>query len=365
MKELNAELHQLQLPLKSTLGTSRWSIHARDVIILQLRDPESGFSGYGESAPLEQFGTESINQALYAFAQIMEERPFDNMLSTRLDDLALTTCSYSATPTVRYALESAVLDLQAKREGVPLHVYLGGDEETEQLLVNALIGDGDARHAQVAASRAMDEGFACIKMKVAARDLEEDIDRVTMVRDTIGADALLRLDANGGWTRKQSERAIHLLESMNIEYIEQPLGPDDIDGLTGLAADSPIPIAADESLRNAEDIEILMDSAIPVFILKPMALGSVAQLRSLARRLHSSAKKVIFTSFIDSAIGRAAAMHLAASLPFSKDYYHGFATGAMFARDTANMDEAIGSMLRLPGANGIGFTPDLEKLRTD
>ncbi len=364
MNTPSASLTELELPLKTSFGTSRWKIRSRRIILLELFDPHSGYYGYGEAAPLEEFGTERYSQMLYALRQAVEENSFHRMLESPIHLLQGMTCSFSATPTARFAIESAVLDIKAKRERIPLRVLLGGEESLESIRVNAVIGDGTVGHAARTAHSAIDSGFGCIKIKVGAREIEEDRDRVAAVRQSSEKDMLIRLDANGAWTRKQAEHALHLLEPLSIEYLEQPLHSDDVDGLTGIADESPIPIAADESLQKPDDIRRFMESAVPVFILKPMAIGSIIETHTLAKALHSAGKKVVFTSFIDSSIGRSAAVQLAASLPFCKDVYHGFATGGMFVCDTTEHIAPVYGMLPLPSIPGIGVAPDPVRLHS-
>ena len=347
---------QRSLPLRRSFVTSRWTVTQRDVVYVEIRDDASGLAGVGEAAPFEAFGTESLSaclDALQTSATALASLPatIDEIRET----LAAIPC-LPAAPCASFAIETALLDLLAQRAGLPLaRLLAGADEPLDRILVNAVLGAGDPESAARDALQAVTNGYTCLKMKIGRASLAEDIDAVAAVRQTIGNAILLRLDANGAWDRNTAAIALNALEPFDIEYVEQPVPAHDIEALREVTAHSPVPVAADEALASAEHARgLLEDGAADVFILKPMALGSLLACRDFAIEAQAAWKDVVFTSLIDSAVARRAVAHLAASLPSCAQRHHGLATGDLFASDLASDPIEHGCFI-LPDDPGLGL----------
>jgi o-succinylbenzoate synthase len=210
-----------------------------------------------------------------------------------------------------------------------------------------------------AARAARRAGWRCFKLKVGMGSVEEDAQRVRLLRDTLGGDAVIRLDANGAWDEATARNALQRLAACDIEYIEQPVAADDVEALRRLRALRLIPIAADESVQRPEQARaILALGAADVLILKPMALGGILRARALYAEARDAGVDAVCTGFIDSAVGRAAVAQLCASLPMLQ-HAQGLGTGALFTDDTGHDDIHDGT-LWLPRGDGLGFIPALE-----
>ena len=170
--------------------------------------------------------------------------------------------------------------------------------------INALVSDADE------AAAAVSDGFATLKLKVGASDLDVDVAAVSALREAIGDSCRLRLDANGVWTVDQAVAALSRLKQFDIEYVEEPVSG--IEALTQVAEQSPIPVAVDDSLGSA-DTEL--PESIPVVVVKPMVLGGPRTAYAAACRWIDQGRKVIVTNYLDSAIGQHAALSVAAALP--------------------------------------------------
>lgn len=336
----------------------RHTLSTRKVLIAEVQDRHSNRTGFGEAAPLPEFGTESLRSAETALrkAQALAEEGKD--LRAITDDAEVRKSRMAC-----FAIETAQLDIESGREALPLFRYLGSEDAAGSLRVNAVIPITEPGETQQAVARYLDEGYRCLKLKVRAQELDADVDRIAAARERAGADILIRLDANGAWSVREAERAIHKLEPYAIEYIEQPIAPEKRDAMLGIGRDSPIPIAADESAHLLEECAALLQSGnIPVFILKPMVLGSLAGTRSLIADILAEGKKAVVTAFLDSAVGRAAAIQLAASVPGLADVHHGLSTGTLFANDLADFGTTDGGVLSLPEEPGLGVHIDAARL---
>ncbi|WP_392507424.1 o-succinylbenzoate synthase [Naumannella halotolerans] len=169
-----------------------------------------------------------------------------------------------------------------------------------------------------AAAIVADSGCRTAKVKVAeaGQGFAEDLDRVTAVRSALGPHGAVRLDANGAWTVEQAAEAIGRLRHLDVEYVEQPCR-----SVTELAElrrrlarhGIDVAIAADESIRRSGDPERVAElEAADVAVLKVLPLGGVRACLELAERL---GLPVVVSSALESSVGLAAGVVLAAALP--------------------------------------------------
>lgn len=161
-------------------------------------------------------------------------------------------------------------------------------------------------------------GCRTAKVKVAehGQDLAADVARVRAVRETMGPDALVRIDANGGWTAPQAFEALHALAVFDLDYAEQPCMtvPELVAVRDALGASTrPVRLAADESVRKAEDpLAVARSGAADLLILKAQPLGGIPQALEIVRQ---AALPVVVSSALDTSVGIAMGLQLAAALP--------------------------------------------------
>lgn len=161
------------------------------------------------------------------------------------------------------------------------------------------------------------KGFETVKVKVAepGHSIQEDLERVRAVAE-LYPDAKLRLDANGNYSVDQAMQVSLALADLNIEYLEQPV--ESIEELANLKARIQkagllIKIAADESIRKATDpLEVARQQAADVAVLKVSPLGGISEARTIGSE---SGLELVVSSALESSIGIAQGLYLAASLP--------------------------------------------------
>jgi O-succinylbenzoate synthase len=189
------------------------------------------------------------------------------------------------------------------------------------------VGPGQA-HAIVARS-----GCRTAKVKVAEPGEPEsaDIARVEAVRDAIGADGKVRVDANGGWDLDTAERVLTALARFDLEYAEQPCAT--LGELAALRRRVDVPLAADESIRRAEDpLAVRAAGAADIVVLKAQPLGGV---RTALEVADACGLPVVVSSAVESSVGLAAGVALAAALP-DLPYACGLATMSLLAGDVTD-----------------------------
>jgi o-succinylbenzoate synthase len=316
------EIRPYRLRLLRPLYTSRGVYSVREGFVVLARD--GGLTGRGEAAPLPEHGTETLAEC---FEELRRASP------TRLPKA----------PAARHAVELALLDLRAQREGVPLAALLD-PRAAREVPTGALLSAQTMPELAREAQRAAADGFGTLKLKVGRGD---DFARAAVVRDAAGPRVKLRLDANGAWTRAEALQRLEELAPLGIELCEQPTA--DLIGLRGK-----VRIAADELV--AQDFEAALERA-EVLVLKPMILGGLLPALALARAALRRGRQVIVTTSLDGAIARAGAAHLAAAvLAEGEQPAAGLATGALLAEDLCEDALApIRGVVRIPGAAGLGL----------
>jgi O-succinylbenzoate synthase len=179
-------------------------------------------------------------------------------------------------------------------------------------------------------------GCRTVKVKVAdpGQRLADDVARVAAVREHVGIEGRIRLDANGAWTVDEAERAIHALASFDLEYVEQPCASvPELAEIRERVGYMDIPIAADESVRKASDpLAVARAGAADILVLKAAPLGGIHATLALAAE---AGLPVVVSSALDTSIGLSMGLHLAAALP-ELEFDCGLGTAALLAGDVTD-----------------------------
>lgn len=361
-------LYALALPLRHRVKTGFGEIGDRSGHLVELVDGE-GHRGWGEALPLPAFGGESARACAATL-----QRGVPMLLGRSLDAPSVGERALGPLerhPVAHAAFEMARLDLLSRRQGVPPATLLGGRRPLDALPVNALLRAPTLEQLEEEAAAAVSAGFRSLKLKVAARPLEEDLERVAAVRRAAPTPVALRLDANGGWSEAEASRAIAALSAFSLEWLEQPIPPEDraaLVRLRGEGQDHGLALAADESIRSESDVAALIDAgAVDVVVIKLPVVGGPWRARAIATAAQRRGVRVAITSFIDSTLGIAAAAHVAAALP-EVPAPCGLATAGLLEEDLAAPWRIGEGRLCFPvaappphgDAGGFGVTPRLE-----
>lgn len=353
----------IELALSTPLVTSAGSVHARKLLMIRAEvtidgtNEATGVRGFGEAAPLPGWSRETLDDCAEFVGSLDAERDFDSV--GRLDEVFP---GLGRLPSLRFGVEFALLDALARHAGKPLREFLvaldGRDvSPLDAVPVQYTLGATSVEQSISAARAALEAGYECIKLKVGRQAPAEDIARIRKLHRAV-PDAALRLDANGAWTLTEALSVARSLADCGVDLIEQPVARDDITALVELADKSPVDIAADESCVPTSRARRLIDARqIDAVVLKPTALGGLLPAAELARLALKRGVRVVWSTLLESAVGRSAVTQLAASLP-EIGGPHGLATGPWFAADTApDEDKLSGGRLVLRDGPGLGFEP--------
>lgn len=343
------------VPFKRPLRTASTTLDTRYGVLLQLTSRE-GAVGWGEAIADNEGDTARLASLLEAVSPAL-----------LADDWGLPSPPDSAAgpmsqlpPALRFAIETALLDLSGKEKGEPAARLLGGAPRA--VPVNWLIASPDIEGAVGEAREAVSAGFATLKLKIGTRQIEDDIALVRAIRNEVGEKVALRADANQAWPVEQAVQALRLLERMDLEYVEQPVAAGDIEGLRKVRASSSTPVAADEAVTGRDAALALIGcGAADFLVLKPARLG-LAQSVAIAGLARESGIEPVVTSSIEAGVGLAACVHLAAAIQPSRAC--GLATARLLQHTLVKepLDPVAGAM-PCPAAPGLGVTVDMEAVR--
>ncbi|WP_374109688.1 o-succinylbenzoate synthase [Mycobacterium sp. WUMAC-067] len=222
----------------------------------------------------------------------------------------------------------------------------------ERIPINATVPAVPAAQVGEVLARFPGAGTAKVKVAEPGQTLADDVARVNAVRDLV---ATVRVDANGGWSVEQAAQAAGALTADGpLEYLEQPCAT--VGELAELRRRVDVPIAADESIRKADDpLAVVRAGAADIAVLKVAPLGGISAMLAIADQIDIP---VVVSSALDSAVGIAAGLTAAAALPRLR-HACGLGTGGLFVEDVAETAAPVDGNL------AVGpVTPDPARLRT-
>jgi len=282
-------------------GASEWRL-----VTVRVTDSD-GASGWGEAAPSRFYGetADTVVAILGQLAPVLE----------RADPWSLETIEAELARVVRFngsarsAVSAALHDLAAKRLGVPLYKMWGLDPKSAPLS-SFTIGIGSETELRQKVKEA--EQYPILKVKLGT-DRDEEIVRV--IREE-APDKILRVDANAAWNPKLAVRTIERLMDYDIEFVEQPLPPHDVEGLRFVRERSPLPIIADESCLVASDIPKL-EGAVDGINIKLSKCGGLREAQKMVSTARAHGMLVMMGCMIETSLGISAAAHISPLLDYA------------------------------------------------
>ena len=331
---MNLAYHPIDLKLKHPFRISRSVAKVKRNVIVQIND------GIGEAAPSEYYNenAHTVIESLKMVKDELGDDPFQ--IEPILSNLNETiTGNFSA----KAGIDMALHDLVGKRLGVPLYKLLGLDGKVP-LVTSYTIGIDTPGKMKEKTKEAKD--FSIYKVKVG---VENDIEMVKAVRET--TDAKIRVDANAGWTADEAIERISQLKEYGIEFVEQPVDPEDKEGLKKIKKNVDIPIIIDEQLMTSQDILKFVGLCDGINI----KLAKCGGIREALRMIHVARAHdllVMIGCMIESSVGITAAAHIGSladyldldgNLLLSNDPYAGvrLEKGKLYLSDSSGLGVMI------------------------
>ncbi len=276
---------------------------ARRNVWVRLSDNDV-MEGWGEAAPNAYYAenTDTVFAALEQMRPVLEGvRCVQPSLLAALEEQLLQVAPLAAS--ARAAVSTALFDLAAKRLSQPIWKLLGLNPACTPVS-SFTIGIDRIEAMRLKVREAV--GYPVLKIKVGT---PQDEAILSMLRDE-RPEAIIRVDANTGWTVEETLENLPMLEAFGVELIEQPLHPDDLEGLARVTKASRIPIIADESCKTVDDVHRLAGCVhgINIKLAKCGSLLEGVHMASVARRY---GMRVMVGCMIESTLGIAASAQLA------------------------------------------------------
>lgn len=276
-----------------------------------------GTNGIGSGNPSEYVVGESFSQCMEA----LKEGNLQFLVGRDIREFNQLTFEvwkkFPKNPSARAALDIALHDVFTKHLGVPLVKFLG--QKIKSLPTSNTIGIKNVGETLREAEDFISRGFRILKVKL-GKDLEEDIERLVMLRERFGNDVIIRIDANQGYTIDQTVDFYRKTKSLNIELIEQPLPAKAVSDMKSLPDEIKTRIAADESLLTPNDaLELVKPPfAAGIFNIKLMKCGGVSQALKIADIAHYAGVDLFWGCNDESIVSITAALHAAFACPDTK-----------------------------------------------
>jgi L-alanine-DL-glutamate epimerase-like enolase superfamily enzyme len=214
-------------------------------------------------------------------------------------------------PSAKAGVDIALYDLMGKIKGKPVFEVLG--KKKDKMLTDMTIGIMDKKATVSHAVEYKNKGFKALKIKIGL-DKKEDVERVRSVRETVGEDMIIRIDANQGYDVKTAIEVLKKIEPYNIEQMEQPVKWDNLDGLKEIMENSPIPITADESVKTIEDaLKITQGKYADKINIKLMKCGGITKAHEINRIAEDGGLETMVGCMSENKISISAALHFALS----------------------------------------------------
>jgi o-succinylbenzoate synthase len=315
MKITAIEAIPIAIPLKHPLNMAVATVTKRDSIIVRIQTND-GLIGLGEAVIAPYFTGETQMGAKAAVDQLLAHVLIGMDVFNVHAILGQLDRMLYGNPSIKSALDVALHDLLAQAMQVPLYKLLGG-KVRDRVNSTWAISAADPDRAADEALEGIEQGFHAIKIKVGVGPLSVDIERVRRVRRVSGEEVHLRADANQAWSPKTAIQFLKAVEDCHLQFIEQPVRRDDVQGMALVAQTVNTPVAPDEGLFDGEDaLRYIHFGAADGAVMKLMKAGGLAGCRKLAAVIQAANLGLHLGGMPgETSISAAAEVHLAVSLP--------------------------------------------------
>lgn len=350
MKIVDIQLERISVPLKRPFKTALRTVNTvEDIIVKVITD--TGNIGYGEAPPTGVITGDTTGSIIGAIEDHikksivgMDIENFESLMK-KLNGCIVKNTSAKA------AVDIALYDLYGQLYKAPLYKLLGGYRK--EIITDITISVNSPEEMVEDSKDAIKLGYNTLKIKV-GKDSAMDIKRIKAIREAVGNDISIRIDANQGWRPKEAVYALRRMEDsgLNLELVEQPVEAHDIEGLKFVTDNVSIPVMADESVFSPKDaLNIMQIRAADLINIKLMKTGGIYNALKICNMAEIYGMECMIGCMLEAKVSVTAAVHLAAAKSIitkvdldgpilcSTDPIIG---GAVFNESIINVTEAFG-----------------------
>lgn len=358
-----AEIFEIEtrfvVPYKLAEGT----LASTRAILLKLTD-EDGVTGWGEANPSVSFTGESCDEAMHVLrdtllpAVLGSANPEPRRIDPLLD--ALVPRHLCA----KGAVSMSLLDLLGKRLRAPVATLLGGVlHSTLPVLwpLNNGTADDDIRVIDDKAA----QGFGSFMLKMGTSAVEDEVRRVAKLEARYGSRLKFIADANQGWSFADAKIFLDGVRGSRLAFVEQPVRKDELEQMASLAASTPLPISADESLVDATHAATIAKlGAASVFSIKSSKNGGPLRAQRIAAVAEAFGIRCYMNSMLEFGVTQAASLQHAATLSNLIDVGHAFMSTMRLAEDPTDFSSFVrNGTVHFPNRDGLGVQVDEAHVR--
>ena len=351
------EIIPIQIPLHEPFVISKGALtHARNTVVIIYNS--DGLFGTGECCPYRSIHGETQTGTV-AFAKDLAKALIGKNPRDIHSHVALMDKMIVGNASVKCAFDMALYDLVAKMDELPLYAFLQGSNQKKIYTDNTISLLAKEKMAEKGA-KFKDQGFTALKVKLGEKPSKKDVDRIEAVRNAVGNDIAIRVDANQGWNYQEALYALRGMQEMNIEHCEEPIQAGNTQDQTRLTALSQIPIMADESAFNHyETYRVLSQQAAHSVNIKLGKSGGILNASKVAGICQAANVYCQVGSFSESRLGISALVHF--DLAWDHIIFHDLDSPIMLADDPVNGGLKYGDQWEVtvddsPG-HGASFDP--------
>ncbi len=349
------ELYKLSIPLKEPFTTSLGTDYSAENVLIKIITNE-GITGFGECSPYMPINGESQDTCFivgqYFAKALIGKDPLQIEACISLMDKIIYGNS-----SIKSAVDIALYDIASQQAGMPLYKFIGG-ENNKTIITDYTVSIGEPQKMALDAMKIKAEGYPAIKIKL-GKNGKTDVERIKAIREAVGNEIPLRIDANQGWEVEEAIETLQALAVYAIQHCEEPIARWNFMRLPEVKKASPIPIMADESCSDEHDAERLIQiKACDYFNIKLGKSGGIFKALKMAQLAEAANIHLQVGAMVESRLAMTAFAHFALCSPMIEHY--DFDTALMFIEDpvTGGIVYEKNGVVKVPEVIGLGATID-------
>ena len=310
MKITTVRLGKISVPLRTPFKTALRTVSSVEDVIVEIHT-DDGRIGYGEAPPTGPITGDTTGAIIGAIQDHISKAIIGMDVDDFEDVLQKVQKSIVGNTSAKAAVDMALWDLYGQKYGIPVYKLMGGARKN--IVTDITISVNDPETMVRDSLIALDRGYDCLKMKVGVNP-ELDVARLKAVRQAVGNDVTIRIDANQAWNAKQAVKILNSMQDqgLQIELVEQPVPAHDLEGMKYVTERSYVPVLADESLYSPADAAtILRMGAADLLNIKLMKCGGLYNALKICTMAEVYGVECMIGCMLEAKISVNAAVHLA------------------------------------------------------
>lgn len=361
MKITEIRLGTISVPLRTPFKTALRTVNSANDVVIEIHT-DGGLVGRGAAQPTGVITGDTTGAILGAFTDHIIKALVGRDVEDFENNMHVLESCIQHSNSAKAAADMALWDLYGQMYKMPIYKLLGGSRNSIVTDITISVNEPDemARDAVDAVKR----GYDCLKVKVGSKP-ELDVARLRAIRDAVGKEVAIRIDANQAWSHKQAVRILNQMQNsgLELEFVEQPVKGWDLKGLQYVTEHSYVPVMADESLFSPRDaMRILQTRAADMLSIKLMKCGGITQALRIVATAEIYGVECMLSSMLEAKVSATAAVHLACAKQIitkidldgpvlcREDPVHG---GAIFHEKDITLPDTPG--LGITGIDGVTY----------